>query len=666
MSSRHGNTSTSKAQRKAQKKAQKQDKSVKFDTRNEKSDSEPESPDEAAPVAGNKQAATSQAGSLSSAKRTRTSPKTSMVIDFAASSKNSSNPPQKTIDQFHPENDQQAQQKSNVDQTSSSGKSTSTVTADQGNQPLPTNKETSPANVDKTNGNNSSRHAYETQDDDVEMFVDVDDVTKPRFRAAVPIRHVLINKESRKALRNRLNDYFVSDFTSFKECYLRGSIETGLAVAIFFEETDRNRVISNSHPRLKLDNVDDPPVFHTYDPAAIQSEIKSRSVTVRDIPLSLSKADIENTYKRYGLVESVKTRIPHNSLFQVATVVFDNAKDLEQFHLGKWCTFTKGSCLRNYPSTFTREQEKLRQQFTLVLRNLPYGICAYDLIDVYTDTSAVLIGLPIHSKSLKNKPWAYFAFKTEEALQNAKDIQRILRGKELVWDLPENVKKFCLRCSSPEHSAKDCDNVQSRGRKPTPKHIAAAYRRYNHDVPSSRGRNNNFANNNNNNNRRSNSNNRAHSNSRSRSRSRNYNNNNNNKKSYADVASSSTNTSLNASIHAPSNNSNNNKGKGKQVNNDVNPQLINTLTKAMDRLEFLTGQLTVWQLAIKNLDKRIIRIEQTLELAPIEQQEKQAPKSVQPPPSNTSSDNNFNKSSATNNNKNDALASIASNSNADR
>jgi hypothetical protein len=121
---------------------------------------------------------------------------------------------------------------------------------------------------------------------------------------------------------------------------------------------------------------------------------------------------------------------------------------------------------------------------------------------------------------------------------------------------------------------------------------------------------------------------------------------------------------LNASIHAPSNNSNNNKGKGKQVNNDVNPQLINTLTKAMDRLEFLTGQLTVWQLAIKNLDKRIIRIEQTLELAPIEQQEKQAPKSVQPPPSNTSSDNNFNKSSATNNNKNDALASTASNSNA--
>ena len=296
------------------------------------------------------------------------------------------------------------------------------------------------------------------------------------------------------------------------------------------------------------------------------------------------------------MVESVKTRIPHNSLFQVATVLFDNAKDIEQFHLGKWCTFTKGSCLRNYPSTFTREQEKLRQQYTLVLRNLPYGICAYDLIDIYTDAGAVSIGLPIHSKSLKNKPWAYFAFKSEVDLQNAKDIQRSLKGKELLWDHPENVKKFCIRCSSPDHASKECDSIQSRGRKPTPKHIAAAYKRFNHDVPSSRGH---YTRNPSNSNRRTNSTNRDRSNSRSRSRGRNNNNNNNNnnknksnnKKSYADVASSSSsfssNNSLNASIHAPPNNSNNSKGKDKQTTSNVNPALIQTLSTAMDRLEFL-------------------------------------------------------------------------------
>ena len=202
-----------------------------------------------------------------------------------------------------------------------------------------------------------------------------------------------------------------------------------------------------------------------------------------------------------------------------------------------------------------------------------------------------------------------------------------MKGKELLWDHPENVKKFCIRYSSPDHAAKECDSIQSRGRKPTPKHIAAAYRRFNHDVPSSHGRN---ARNPSNNNRRNSSANRDRSNSRSHSRGRNNNNNNNNKnikvnnkKSYADAASSSSSlsstNSLNASIHAPSSNSNNNKDKGKQMDNNINPALIKTLATAMDRLEFLTGQLTEWRLAINNLDKRLNRIESELKLSPIEE-----------------------------------------------
>ncbi len=109
MSSHPSNTSKSKAQRRADKKAQKQQKSVKFDALHGKSDSEPDSPDEATPVAGNKQAATSQAGSSTSAKRTRTSVDNTMDIDSDVFPKNSSTPQQKTIDQFYPENDQQAQ-----------------------------------------------------------------------------------------------------------------------------------------------------------------------------------------------------------------------------------------------------------------------------------------------------------------------------------------------------------------------------------------------------------------------------------------------------------------------------------------------------------------------------------------------------------------------------
>src|SRR5437764_2221145 len=63
-------------------------------------------------------------------------------------------------------------------------------------------------------------------------------------------------------------------------------------------------------------------------------------------------------------------------------------------------------------------------------------------------------------------------------MQSAMEITPSLNGVSLIWDSPENVNKFCPRCSSTEHKAKDCDNSKSRGRKPTPKALLNVYKKH--------------------------------------------------------------------------------------------------------------------------------------------------------------------------------------------
>src|ERR1044071_5605031 len=188
---------------------------------------------------------------------------------------------------------------------------------------------------------------------------------------------------------------------------------------------------------------------------------------------------------------------------------------------------------------------------------------------IYSEINAVSIGLPRYTKSYQTKPWAYIAFKSEEAMQAAMEISCSFNGRNLIWTTPDLAKNLCIRCSSPDHKSKECDAHESRGRKRTPRDKQALYNRYN--IPNrsnnSRSRNNNNNNNNNRNNRD-----RSRSASRSRSRSRSRNNkksstlpsqsDNKKKVTYADAAGSS----LDQSVHSPNNRTN--KGKGAAHSND--------------------------------------------------------------------------------------------------
>lgn len=67
----------------------------------------------------------------------------------------------------------------------------------------------------------------------------------------------------------------------------------------------------------------------------------------------------------------------------------------------------------------SNKEHLLCQQYIAILRNLLTNIHAIDFYTIYSEVNAVLIGLPRHSKSYQSKPWAYFAFKSEEAMNVA-------------------------------------------------------------------------------------------------------------------------------------------------------------------------------------------------------------------------------------------------------
>src|SRR6266480_4298613 len=63
-------------------------------------------------------------------------------------------------------------------------------------------------------------------------------------------------------------------------------------------------------------------------------------------------------------------------------------------------------------------------------------------------------------------------------MQAAIEAAPTLSRCQLVWATPDEVRFFCPKCSLPEHKAKDCDDMQFRGCKPTPKALISTYKKY--------------------------------------------------------------------------------------------------------------------------------------------------------------------------------------------
>src|ERR1043165_271741 len=338
----------------------------------------------------------------------------------------------------------------------------------------------------------------------------------------------------------------------------------------------------------------------------------------------INKDNIDARFKKFGLIDNIRLHVPHNAIFQIAEIIYEDAESIKSFYQGHWSLFVKGECVRIFPATMTNEERAARQQHTAILRNLPTNIHAIDLHSIYSEINAVSIGLPRYTKSYQTKPWAYIAFKSEEAMHAAIEISCSFNGRNLIWTTLDLAKNLCVRCSSPDHKSKECDAQESRGRKRTPRDKQALYNRYN--IPN-RSNNNRSRNNNNNNNNNRNNWDRSRSASRSRSRSSSRNNNkfstlssqSDNKKKviYADAAGSS----LDQSVHSPNNR--NNKGKATAYSNDkpaldhsAFEKIVTTVTALNKNFDVLQNDYKQWKLELQQMNQRISNIEKAINISP--------------------------------------------------
>ena len=481
-----------------------------------------------------------------------------------------------------------------------------------------------PSNGDQNN-TNQSRHANPSDDVNMEENHDIDHDDVPTFRAAVPFDDVKRDKETKKQLIARIENFLLDKFDSLTKVYYVKKLPTSnpYIVAIILNKDQHISLTSSAFDELKLSPEADTPIFHNYDPLAIMEDQKLKTLNVRNIPLRLNKLNIETYFKKFGLLESVKLRVVLNSPFQAAEVTFsDPAVIQNNFTRGRWGTFIMGECVRLYPACLTKAEHEGRNVFTAVLRNIPRNTHASDFIRIVSNSSAMAIGIP---RTVNNytKPWAYLNFKTETAMQAAMEVAPILNGKQLVWDSPDNVRNFCPKCSSPGHRAKDCDTFRSRGRNSTPKALIAQYKKFgivtaatkHADQQRQQTRNRSSSKNRSRSRSRSNIRNSSSVNPSSSSSSSTNSNNKGKNVSYADAASGKGSNNLNNSIHAPKNI---NSKKNNQHNASTNDRFNQVLDTILQQITLVSSRILQWEKNHSLIEHRLQTIEQHLNItAPI-------------------------------------------------
>lgn len=321
----------------------------------------------------------------------------------------------------------------------------------------PTKSRHDPSNLDHMNDDDQ-------YNDDIALKGDV-----TLFRTSTSFSDVIRDKESKDNCKNRLREYFIEHYNeAFVNVYLAGSASVRKLIVLVSSQLALTAVCADSHDELIKDNSSIAPIFHPYDLIAIQADHKARSIFVTDIPLFFSEQDILSTFKKFSTIDSHHFRTPRGANFQKVEITYADTLAHNTFEK-KWCTYTRGHCLRVYLSTFTKMEQDARMEFTAVLKNLPPKINAVDLSAIISETSVSAVGIPRYVKSYQSKPWAYFSFRSQIQRDSAMEITCSLKGNHLQWVLPHEVKDLCVRCASNQHKTKDCTAFENRGRKPIPK-----------------------------------------------------------------------------------------------------------------------------------------------------------------------------------------------------
>jgi len=116
---------------------------------------------------------------------------------------------------------------------------------------------------------------------------------------------------------------------------------------------------------------------------------------------------------------------------------------------------------------------------TLKLTNLPFGITAFDLREIYEKTNAKICFIPRTRDKYSRLRFAFISFANDEDMAKAAggENQFTIKGQKLYW--VDSTAKTCHKCGSPDHEVKNCkEKEESYQRKQRLAQFSKVYNRY--------------------------------------------------------------------------------------------------------------------------------------------------------------------------------------------
>src|SRR5271154_629984 len=177
----------------------------------------------------------------------------------------------------------------------------------------------------------------------------------------------------------------------------------------------------------------------------------NRTIRVTEIPLTFDEDCVHTLFKEYGHIENFK--LETRKLWQTAVITFETPDVAELFRT-QWCVIHLRHCLRVWPFNLTDTEYQQRSKYVAKLTGLPRGTTVLDLLDIISAVEAKSCIIPKYNRSYQNKSFAYMAFSTEEALNDAYTTAFALTDANLEWCSEKAAT--CNICGALEHKASAC------------------------------------------------------------------------------------------------------------------------------------------------------------------------------------------------------------------
>ena len=183
-------------------------------------------------------------------------------------------------------------------------------------------------------------------------------------------------------------------------------------------------------------------------------EIKEKTLIMRDLPLNANKDIIKGILEqRTGCtILDIKNKI--SGPWITSHVTFENKTAVEKLKDTWSMNYLKDLC-KIAPANYTKEDFDNRNQYTLKLTELPFGITAYNLRELLFKVQAKTCFIPCTKNKYTRARYAYVTFENEEALNKALEGDQFkIKNQQLKWVTDGTTT--CHKCGSPDHIVKDC------------------------------------------------------------------------------------------------------------------------------------------------------------------------------------------------------------------